>query len=175
MGIHFSHRVPVYASCRTQPGQNAPAVRVLLADDHGLYRQGLRQVCETQPDIEVIGEAKNGREAVQLALALRPDVILMDIKMPILDGIQATTQITEQAPEIGVIILTVYRDPQHILEALQAGARAHLLKDISEDTLLQVVRAVARGEALIDSQVTGLLLERFRYISQAQVGLQGRL
>jgi DNA-binding NarL/FixJ family response regulator len=164
MGVSFSHRAPVYAACQDASSQQT--VRLLLADDHTLYRQGLRQACESQSDIQIVGEVQDGLAAVELALALRPDVILMDIKMPGLDGIQATTRIAEKAPEIGVVILTIYHDAQHILEALQAGARAHLLKDVNEETLFQVIRAVARGEALIDSQVTGLLLDRFRYISQ---------
>jgi two-component system, NarL family, response regulator LiaR len=163
----FSHSTPIRVAFHKQssplsddPGSHT--VRLLLADDHLRYRQGLRQFIENWPDFQVVGEAQNGQEAVQLALALRPHVILMDQQMPVLDGIQATLQIIEQAPDIGVILLSIYREPQRILDGLQAGAKAHLLKDTDEEGLLLAILAVARGEALIDSQIARLLVEHLR-------------
>jgi len=104
-------------------------IRILIADDYTMVRQGLSQICDAEADLEVIGQAANGEEAVRLADRLRPHVVIMDINMPILDGVQATQQITEAYPEMGVIILTMYRQDEHVFEAIKAGARAYLLKE----------------------------------------------
>jgi DNA-binding NarL/FixJ family response regulator len=127
-----------------------PPIRVLIADDHRLFRQGLRQICETVGHLEVVGEAENGEEAVELARRLNPDVVLMDIRMPVRDGVEATRLITESVPSARIIILTMYRQDQYVFEAIKAGARGYLLKDIDEQELVDAVRAVHRGEALID-------------------------
>jgi len=141
-------------------------IRVLIADDHRLFRQGLRHVCEAAGDIEVIGEAENGSQSVQLAHELQPDVVLMDIQMPEQDGVQATRLITSRNPNTRIIILTMYRQDQYVFEAIQAGAQGYLLKDIDENELIEAIRAVHRGEALIDPTLAVRVLEEFRRLSQ---------
>ncbi len=143
-------------------------IRVLIADDHKLFRRGLRQVCEAEGNFIVVGEAENGQQAVELARNLQPDVILMDIEMPLLNGVQATSTITSENPAVQVIVLTIYREDKYVFEAIQAGAQGYLLKDVEEDVLIRAVRAVHRGEALIDSHVAALVLEEFRRVSQAE-------
>jgi DNA-binding NarL/FixJ family response regulator len=143
-----------------------PPIRVLLADDHRLFRQGMRQICEILGGFDVVGEAENGQDAVQLAQELQPDIILMDINMPILDGVQATGIITENCPTARVVILTMYRQDRYVFEAIKAGARGYLLKDADEQELLDTVRAVHRGEALIDPALATNVLNEFRRLSQ---------
>jgi DNA-binding NarL/FixJ family response regulator len=140
-------------------------IRVLLADDHRLFREGLRQICELMGDFEVVGEATHGQEAIDLAARLAPDVILMDIRMPGLDGVQATRLITERARAVGVIILTMYRQENYVFEAIKAGARGYLLKDTDSHTLIETVRAVHRGEAMLEPGMAARVLEEFRRIS----------
>jgi DNA-binding NarL/FixJ family response regulator len=142
------------------------AIRVLIADDHRIVRQGLRHVCELAGGITVAGEAENGREAVKLAQQLHPDVILMDINMPILDGVQATSFIVEANPAARVIILTMYRQDRYVFEAIKAGARGYLLKDIDEQDLVAAIRAVHQGDALINPSLAAKLLGEFRRLSQ---------
>jgi DNA-binding NarL/FixJ family response regulator len=144
-----------------------PPIRVLIADDHRLFRQGLRQICETVGGFEVVGEAENGQVAVDLAHQLKPDVILMDINMPVLDGVQATSFITENTQDVRVIILTMYRQDRYVFEAIKAGARGYLLKDIDEEELVKAVRVVQQGEALIDPGLAAKLLNEFRRMGTA--------
>ena len=144
------------------------SIHVLLADDHRLFRQGLRRVLETCENIEVVGEAENGKQAVQLAWQLKPDIVLMDIQMPELDGVQATYLITEANPTVQVIILTMYRQDQYVFEAIKAGARGYLLKDIDESQLIKDVQAVHRGEALVDPSLATKVLDEFRRLSAAE-------
>ncbi len=144
-----------------------PPIRVLIADDHRLFRQGLRQICETVGGFEVVGEAENGQVAVDLAHQLKPDVILMDINMPVLDGVQATSLITENTQDVRVIILTMYRQDRYVFEAIKAGARGYLLKDIDEEELVKAVRVVQQGEALIDPGLAAKLLNEFRRMGTA--------
>ena len=142
-------------------------VRILIVDDHRLFRLGLRQACESAADeFEVVAEASNGKEGVDLCRQLRPDVVLMDISMPVMDGVQATRQISDENLAGGVIIVTVLRDDQHIFEAIKAGARGYLLKDIGETEIINAIRAVSQGEALIDSHVASLVLNEFRRLNQ---------
>ncbi len=141
------------------------SIRVLIADDHRIVRQGLRHVCELAGLI-VVGTAKDGREAVNLARKLRPDVILMDINMPILDGVQATGLIVEANPSARVIILTMYRQDRYVFQAIKAGARGYLLKDIDEGDLVIAIRAVHQGAALINPSLAVKLLDEFRRLSQ---------
>jgi DNA-binding NarL/FixJ family response regulator len=148
-------------------------IRMLLADDHRLFRQGMRQICEVLGGFEVVGEADNGQEAVQLAQKLQPDVILMDIHMPLLDGVQATRIITENNPGARVIILTMYRQDRYVFEAIKAGARGYLLKDADEQELVDMVRAVHRGEALIDPLLASRVLDEFRRLSQLTTDEEG--
>lgn len=141
-------------------------IRVLIADDHRLFREGLRQICEIVGGFEVVGEAENGQKTIDLAQQLEPDVVLMDIQMPGLDGVQATRSITELVPAAKVIILTMYRQDHYVFEALKAGARGYLLKDTDGQALIKAVRAVHRGEALIDPATAARVLEEFRRLSQ---------
>lgn len=139
-------------------------IRVLIADDHKMVRQGLSQICNAEPDMKVVGQAADGREACNLATSVQPNVVVMDINMPVLDGVQATRQISADAPEIGVIILTMYRQDQHVFEAIKAGARAYLLKDAGSDDLLRTIRTVAAGEALLDPAIAKKMIDEFRHL-----------
>ena len=140
-------------------------IRILIVDDHRLFRQGLRQICETKGGFEVVGEAESGRTAVDLVNRIKPDVILMDIRMPGLDGVQATSFITEANPDAKVVVLTMHREDQYIFDAIRAGARGYLLKDVDADTLLEAIRRVYGGEALIDPLVATKVLSEFRRLS----------
>jgi NarL family two-component system response regulator LiaR len=142
-------------------------IRLLIADDHRLFRRGLSQICELLGGFEVVGEAENGQEAVDLARRLKPDVILMDINMPIMDGVQATRLIIENDPLARVVILTMYPQDRYVLEAIKAGARGYLLKDINEQELIDAVRAIHRGEAMINPSLATKVLDEFRRLSQA--------
>lgn len=137
-------------------------IRVLIADDHTMVRQGLSQICGAETDIEVAGQASSGEEACWLAERLAPNVVIMDINMPGMDGVQATKRITAANPRIGVIILTMYRQDQYVFEAIRAGARAYLLKDAHSDELLQAIRHVAEGEALLDPAIARKMIDEFR-------------
>jgi DNA-binding NarL/FixJ family response regulator len=136
-------------------------IRVLIADDQTLVRGGFRFILEAQPDIEVVGEATDGRAALDQARALRPDVVLMDIRMPGLDGIEATRRLTQvpQAPR--VLVLTTFDLDEYVYDAVKAGAAGFLLKDVRPEQLAEAVRTVASGEALVAPPVTRRLLERF--------------
>ena len=139
------------------------AIRVLVADDQAIIRTGLRIMLEAQPDIEVVGEAVDGREAVRLARRLRPDVCLFDIRMPELDGLEATRQLAAPGvPEpMAVVVITTFDLDEYVYGALRAGARGFLLKDAGPELLVQAVRAAADGEALIAPSVTVRLLAAF--------------
>jgi len=131
-------------------GQTMPPIRILIADDHTLMRQGLRQLCEGLGGFTVVAEAENGAQSVALALTARPDVILMDIVMPDLDGVGAIRQIMRETPTARIIALTMYRQEQYMLDAIQAGARGYLLKTVDAGELIAAIRAVHRGDYLID-------------------------
>ena len=137
-------------------------IRVLLVDDQALIREGLTIILDAQPDVRVVGQAADGREAIDLARHLQPDVILMDIKMPRLDGIKATRQIKEDLPETPIIILTTYAQDELVFEGIRAGASGYLLKDITRDQLAKAVRGAARGEAQIDPAVAAQVLAEFQ-------------
>lgn len=137
-------------------------IRVLLADDHTLFRQGVRQICELKGGFEVVGEAVNGTEAVDLACRLKPDVILMDIQMSELDGVQATRRIMGDNPQARVIILTMYRRDDYVFEAIKAGARGYLLKDVDWRDLIHAVRTVSEGQAILDPAMAVRVLDEFR-------------
>ncbi len=128
-------------------------IRVLIADDHLVVREGLRTILEVAGDIELVGEATDGAEAVRLAGELTPDVVLMDLRMPNVDGIEAITQIKARYPDLEVVILTTYDDDQDIVQGLRAGARGYLLKDSGRQALFDAIRAAARGESLLPSAV----------------------
>jgi NarL family two-component system response regulator YdfI len=128
-------------------------IRVLIADDHLVVREGLSAILEVADDIEPVGEAADGAEAVRLAGELSPDVVLMDLRMPNLDGIEAIRQIRVLYPAIEIVILTTYDDDEYIIQGLRAGARGYLLKDTSRQVLFDAIRAAARGESLLPSAV----------------------
>lgn len=140
-------------------------MRVLIADDHRLFRLGLRQALEDAGDFLVAGEADNGEDAVRMAVRLRPNLILMDINMPRMDGVEATRKIMAEAPDSRVIILTMHRNDRYVFEAVKAGARGYLLKDIEENELVEKLRAVHRGEVMINPGMATLLLDEFRRLS----------
>ncbi|MBI5567117.1 MAG: response regulator transcription factor [Chloroflexi bacterium] len=144
------------------------AIRVMLADDHRLFRQGLRQICELKGGCEVVAEAENGQQAIELALRLRPDVILMDIQMPVLDGVQAARQIMAQNSAARIIILTMYQQDNYVFEAVKAGVRGYLLKDADWPDVIAAIQAVQRGEAIINSGLAMRVLDEFRRLGQAQ-------
>ena len=143
-------------------GRPEKRIRVLIADDHPVVRGGLRGMFATQPDLELVGEAETGTEAVSLTRRLKPDVILMDLRMPEMDGVAATEQIKHSDPETRVVVLTTYDSDSDILRAVEAGATGYLLKDTPEETLYEAVRAVAEGRPLLAPSATTLLMERTR-------------
>ena len=136
-------------------------IRVLIADDHAVYRWGLRTLLGSEPDLEVIGEAATGKEIVERAAELRPDIILMDIQMPGMNGIEATRRIIEANQEIGVIILTMYEDDDSVFSAMRAGARGYVLKGAHPSEILKVLRAVADGEAYFGPEIAKRLMNFF--------------
>jgi DNA-binding NarL/FixJ family response regulator len=136
-------------------------VRVLIADDHAVVREGLRAVLGSEPDMEVVGEAATGKEVLERAADLRPDVILMDIQMPGINGIEATRRIIAANQEIGVVILTMYEDDDSIFSAMRAGARGYVLKGAHPSQILKVLRAVADGEAYFGPEIARRLMDFF--------------
>jgi len=133
-------------------------IRVLIADDHLVVREGLRAILGTTADLDVVGEARDGAEAVQLTEERSPDVVLMDLRMPNVDGIEAIRRIKAHHPEVEIVILTTYNDDAYIVEGMRAGARGYLLKDVDREVLFQTIRAAARGESLLPSAVTDKLV-----------------
>ncbi|MEA3322409.1 MAG: response regulator transcription factor [Bacillota bacterium] len=136
-------------------------IRIVIADDHHVVRRGLLFFLKTQKDIEIVGEAKNGKEAVELAEALKPDVILMDLVMPEMDGIEATKQIMERKIPSKVLILTSFADQDHVIPAIRAGATGYQLKDVEPDQLIESIRAVHRGESQLHPKVTSHVMSHF--------------
>ncbi|CDM95922.1 putative two-component system transcriptional regulator, LuxR family [Limnospira indica PCC 8005] len=116
-----------------------------MVDDQGIIREGLRSLLEAKPDLEIVGEAENGKLAVELALKLKPDVVLMDVRMPIMDGVAAMRSLAEQQPEIKVLVLTTFDDDEYVTQAMESGAKGYLLKDTPSDELAQAIRAVYKG------------------------------
>ena len=141
-------------------------IRVLIVDDHTVVRDGLAVMLGRQKDFAVVGEAKNGLEAVEKARELRPDVILMDLRMPELDGVEAMRRIRAENPDVRFIVITTYDSDEYIFDAIEAGAKGYLLKDASREELFQAVRAVHRGESLIEPGVAAKVLDRFAQLSR---------
>ncbi|HYG98064.1 MAG TPA: response regulator transcription factor [Terriglobales bacterium] len=145
--------------------------RILIADDHGIVRRGLRLQLEQQEGFQVVGEATDGREAVRMADELRPDVVIMDIAMPNLNGIDATTQLVKRNPQLGVIILSMHSDESYLMRTLAAGAKGYLLKDTADVDLLRAVQVVAQGKPFFSPSIANTLLEDYMRQLQ-QRGLQ---
>ncbi|GAF94185.1 unnamed protein product, partial [marine sediment metagenome] len=137
------------------------SIRVLLADDHTILRQGIRVLLESQEDIEVVGEASNGREAISLAKQFRPDVVLMDIAMPLLNGLEATRQIKHDFPEISILVLTMYDTEEYVTQILRAGAAGYVLKKVAATELVAAIQSVYQGEAFLYPSVTRTVLEDY--------------
>lgn len=141
-------------------------IRVLLADDQALFREALRTLISLQPDLEVVGEAANGKEALTMAAALRPDVVLMDLQMPIVNGVVATRQLHAEQPSCRVIALTTFDEDEYVFDCLRAGAVGYLLKDAPSETLFAAIRAAARGESFLQPSVTTRVLAEFTRLSE---------
>jgi DNA-binding NarL/FixJ family response regulator len=141
-------------------------VRVLLADDHHLFREGLANILNAQPDFEVIGEARDGLEAVVKAQQLTPDLILMDVGMPGCDGLEATQRIMNELPDVIIVMLTIRDENEKLFEAIRNGAQGYLLKSIRSGEMLDLLRGAVRGEAAITPSLGGRMLEEFRRVSQ---------
>lgn len=138
------------------------AITVLIVDDHQLVRQGVRSFLEKQPDITVVGEAASGEESLRLASALVPDVVMMDLVMPDMDGVETTRRIKQITPESQVIILTSYHDDEHIFPAIRAGALSYILKDVGSGELAEIVRKAARNEAVMHPHVAARVMQELR-------------
>jgi DNA-binding NarL/FixJ family response regulator len=136
-------------------------LRVLIVDDHPLFRKGMHTLLASMPDVEVVGEAATGEEAINLAGSLQPDVVLMDLQMPGRSGITATRQITQTSPNIRVLMVTLFEDDDSVFTALRAGARGYLLKDVEEDKLVRAIRAVGHGEAIFSPAIATRVLAFF--------------
>jgi DNA-binding NarL/FixJ family response regulator len=136
-------------------------IRVLVADDHPAFRAGLQLMLADAPDLEVVGLAENGDQAVELAELLRPDVVVMDLRMPGLDGIGATRRLLELDPAVGVVVLTMFEDDDSVFAAMRAGARGYLLKGAEQDEILRAIRAVAAGEVLLGQSIARRVIEHF--------------
>jgi two-component system, NarL family, response regulator NreC len=137
-------------------------IRILLADDHAVVRQGFRMILGAHSDLEIVGEAGNGREAVELSAALKPDVVVMDVTMPELNGIEATRRLTADNPHIRVVALSMHKDSVYVREILRAGARGYLLKESVADDLVAAVRAVAAGEGYLSPAISNAVLDDYR-------------
>lgn len=149
-------------------------IRVLVADDHVVIRSGLEQLLSTVDDIELIGLVSDGASAVSAALAERPDLVLMDLSMPVMDGIEATRQIHAARPDVHVVVLTSFSDNRRIVEALRAGASGYLLKHASADELLSGIRAAAAGDAPLDPKAARVMLDTQRASSSNRADLTAR-
>src|SRR5215210_459886 len=135
-------------------------VRIAIVDDHDLAREGLQDMLADEPDIEVVGEAANGREALAICSRVRPDLVLMDVRMPEMDGLEATRAIKQEYPKISVLILTMHENPDYLLEALKAGAAGYVLKDAPQDEVATAVRQVLAGESPLNPELAARLLRR---------------
>lgn len=141
---------------------SSPKKRILLADDHAVVRNGFRMILNAQPDLEVVGEASTGREAVTRASELQPDIVIMDVTMPELNGIEATRRICESGTRVRVLALSMHKDGVYVREILRAGAAGYLLKDSNESDLLNAVRAVGRGEGFLSPAIADAVLSDYR-------------
>jgi two-component system response regulator NreC len=140
-------------------------IRIILADDHAMVRKGFRLILGQEPDMEIIAEAGLGRDAVRLAKELKPSIVVMDVGMPDLNGVEAARQIAQLCPGCPVLILSMHKDPVYVRESLRAGAKGYLLKESIDEDLLRAVRAVANGDAFLSPEISGPLLEDYQQTS----------
>jgi NarL family two-component system response regulator LiaR len=147
-------------------------IKVLLAEDHMITRQGIRRLLEGEGDIDIVGEADDGEQAVKLALEKKPDVIIMDIAMPILNGVEATRQIKSFCPTVAVLILSAYDDDEYVFGLLDMGVAGYLLKTATGDELIRAVEAANKGESVLDNAITSKLISRFRTPGDVAVGVK---
>jgi DNA-binding NarL/FixJ family response regulator len=141
------------------------AIRVLLVDDQALFREGLETLLSVHQDIQVVGQASNGHEAVEVAARVRPDVVLMDVRMPILDGVGGTRRLKKALPQCRVIVLTTFDDDEYVFDALRAGAVGYLLKDVDSTQLVEAIRATGRGESILQPSVAAKVITEFTRVS----------
>lgn len=142
-------------------------IKILLVDDQSLFREGLRTLLTVQPDFEVVGEASNGEEALRMSATLRPAVVLMDLRMPVMDGVTATRRLKQNHPDCRVIVLTTFDEDEFVFEGLRAGAVGYLLKDVSSNKLYEAIRSAARGEYFLLPSITAKVMTEFARISRA--------
>lgn len=146
-------------------------IRVLIADDHGLFREGVRALLRSRPETEVVGEASTGAEALEAARTLQPDIVLMDIQMPDLSGIEATRRLLVEQPQLGIIVVTMYEDDDSVFAAMRAGARGYVLKGSGQTELIRAIEAVADGEALFSPAIARRLISFFTAARAAAAAL----
>jgi DNA-binding NarL/FixJ family response regulator len=151
------------------------SIKLLIVDDQSLFREGLITLLSVQPEFEVIGEAANGEEALRLAVTYRPDVVLMDLRMPVMDGVTATRRLHESLPACRVIVLTTFDDDETVFEGLRAGAVGYLLKDVSSEKLYEAIRSAAKGEFFLQPSITAKVVSEFSRLSHLQSTKQDEL
>jgi DNA-binding NarL/FixJ family response regulator len=154
---------------------NSPPIRIVIAEDQAIVRRGSALLLSMEPDMEVVGQARNGLEAIELAQLLRPDVVLMDLHMPVKGGVAATREITQALPGTQILVLTTLDDDETVFEAVRAGAHAYLLKDADEDELLETVRALKRGESRLTPQIARKVMDQFQRLAAAAAASSGQI
>lgn len=145
------------------------SISILLVDDQALFREGMRMLLSVQPDIQIIGEAGDGIEAIQQCVKLKPDIVLMDLKMPRLDGVEATRRLLNECPSSQVIILTTFDDDEYVFDGLRAGAMGYLLKDAPADKLLEAIRSAAKGQSFLQPSVATKVIAEFSRLASIQL------
>jgi DNA-binding NarL/FixJ family response regulator len=151
------------------------SIRVLLVDDQALFREGLRTLLSIYPDLDIVGETANGQEALQQAAGLHPDVVLMDLRMPVLDGVTTTRRLKESGSSSRVIILTTFDDDEYVFDGLRAGAVGYMLKDVSSEKLVEAIRATARGESFLQPSIAAKLVAEFARLDKVASSSQQQL
>lgn len=155
--------------------QNKPnKIRVMIADDHQVVREGLSAILNAREDIQVVGEAKDGLEAVEKARALKPDIILMDISMPRMNGVEATRRIKLEQPRIGIVVLTMYEDEEYIFDLVKAGATGYMLKNSDSSQIIKAIRSTYQGESLLQPSVATKILSEFSHLTRQPTGKSPR-